>query len=126
MIDREILLLIVGAAIALVSSIFTAIVNHLLSLRADRILRERTAREKKVAERKADLQFSKKPSALENAIRINPIFHSVGIEETAMEEIDTKDTWGDSAEEQEKPPRINLTNKPTPIKDQQTTTGSDD
>ena len=126
MIDREILMLIVGAAIALVSSILTAIVNHFLSLRADKILRERTAQEKRVAERKADLQFSGKPSALENAIRIDPIFHSVGIKETAMEELDTNDTAGDNAEEQEEPPRINLTIKPTTIKDQQSTTGSDD
>ncbi len=41
MIDRDVALLLIGAAIALVSSIVTALVQHFLSLRADRIKRER-------------------------------------------------------------------------------------
>jgi len=41
MIDRDVALLLIGAAIALVSSIVTALVQHSLSLRADRVKRER-------------------------------------------------------------------------------------
>lgn len=39
--DRDALLLIVGGGIALITSIITSLVQHMLSLRADRILRER-------------------------------------------------------------------------------------
>jgi hypothetical protein len=41
MIDPEVALLLIGAAIALASGLIGALVQHLLSLRADRIKRER-------------------------------------------------------------------------------------
>lgn len=47
MIEREVVYILIGAGIALVSSIVTALVQHFLSLRADRIkrVRERELRE---------------------------------------------------------------------------------
>ena len=49
MIDREVALLL-GVAIALVSSIVTVLVQHLLSLRAERIEREQDKKEKEAEE----------------------------------------------------------------------------
>ena len=46
MMDRDIALLLVGAGIALVSAIVTAILAHWLALRADKARRERDAEEK--------------------------------------------------------------------------------
>ena len=49
MIDRDVALLLIGAAIALASGLIAALVQHLLSLRADRIKRERDRVEKQSA-----------------------------------------------------------------------------
>jgi hypothetical protein len=45
--DRELLLIITGAGISLLSGIMTLILQHFLSLRADRFVRARVEREDK-------------------------------------------------------------------------------
>ena len=49
MIDRDVALLLIGA-VALVSSLVAALVQHFLSLRADRIKREGDGQEREAAE----------------------------------------------------------------------------
>ena len=65
-IDAQLVLL--GAGIVLVSAITTALVNHLLSLRADRIRRERDRLEKADAKRRRDL-VKRTNSSIEAALR---------------------------------------------------------
>lgn len=48
-------LLLIGAGIALVSSLVTSIVNHTLSLRADKVKRQRDAEEEKAKGQEAFL-----------------------------------------------------------------------
>jgi hypothetical protein len=55
MIDRDVTLLLIGAAISLMSGLIGALVQHFLSLRADRIKREREKKEEEAEERKKNL-----------------------------------------------------------------------
>ena len=56
MIDRGVALLLIGAALGVVSSLIGALVQHLLSLRADKIRRERDRKEE---ERREMLQAAR-------------------------------------------------------------------
>jgi len=67
-ISIEAQLMLLGAGIALVSAITTALVNHLLSTRADRIRRERDRLEKEDAERRKHL-VKRANSSIEAALR---------------------------------------------------------
>jgi HEAT repeat protein len=53
--DRDLLLLVTGACISLVSSIVTLLLQHFLSLRADLIKRERDRSERKILETREQL-----------------------------------------------------------------------
>ena len=68
MISIDVQLVLLGAGIALVSAITTALVSHLLSLRADRIRRERDRLEKEDAERRKHL-VKRANSSIEAALR---------------------------------------------------------
>lgn len=48
MIDRDVTLLLIGGAIGLVSALMGALVQHFLSLRADRVRRKRDRKEKEL------------------------------------------------------------------------------
>lgn len=58
--DREIALLITGAAIGLGSSTATAVVQHILILRRDKVIRERDEKERKRDEEKRNWERLKK------------------------------------------------------------------
>jgi len=63
--DRDILLLLVGASIALVSSLLTALIQHILSLRADQVRRERDREDRKVEELRKALSDGTRPGLSE-------------------------------------------------------------
>jgi hypothetical protein len=91
MIDREVALLL-GVAIALVSSIVTVLVQHLLSLRAERIKREQDKKEKEAGELRkpllGDIAFRAQMVEVENGEATAPkelIEEAVGEPETQPE-----------------------------------------
>ena len=53
--DRDLALLLIGAGIALVSALVTSIVQHWLSLGADKIKRERTRKDKEAEALRSNL-----------------------------------------------------------------------
>jgi hypothetical protein len=90
-IDREVALLL-GVAIALVSSIVTVLVQHLLSLRAERIKRERDKKEKEAEELRkpllGDIAFPAQTVEIEDEEATTPkelIEEAVGEPETQPE-----------------------------------------
>jgi len=58
-IDHDLLLLLTGAVIALVSTVIAGLVQHILSLREDRIKRERDGQAKKRENLTAELSLSR-------------------------------------------------------------------
>jgi len=80
-IDREIVLLLIGAGIALFSSLITAIVQHFLSLRVDRVKRERDQQAQRAIDTKQSLASGKTLSQLEEEINKITTFLSIGVEE---------------------------------------------
>ena len=80
MIDREVALLLIGAAIALASGLIAALVQHLLSLRADRIKRERVEKQSAVlsegASDRTPLQFAPFLTDTDKHLIIHRIYES--------------------------------------------------